>query len=223
MKKALCILLVSILTQFILASQRYHFSNLSVKDGLSQLHVTCIYQDKLGICGSAPATDWTSSTETLSRYSGTMPTTNKVSAVIPSPVSSKTQKATYGLAPKTAWINSIKREKDSKDIICQWGDSVNNKILSLHIDADGVLWVGTLSGLFIYERNQTAWNLFISGNWLTIPSAPSWRRTTTSTLPPAKTGFSYTNRQKKRIVRSYQTNSKTLPVISNYIKDIYIE
>lgn len=48
MKKALCILLVSILTQFILASQRYHFSNLSVKDGLSQLHVTCIYQDKLG-------------------------------------------------------------------------------------------------------------------------------------------------------------------------------
>ena len=48
MKKLICILLVFILPQIIFANQRYHFSNLSVQNGLSQLHVTCIYQDRLG-------------------------------------------------------------------------------------------------------------------------------------------------------------------------------
>ena len=48
MKRLFCTLLLAISVQFLFANQPYHFSHLSVKDGLSQLNVTCIYQDKLG-------------------------------------------------------------------------------------------------------------------------------------------------------------------------------
>ena len=48
MKRLFCILLTAIFVQFLSANQPYHFSHLSVKDGLSQLNVTCIYQDKSG-------------------------------------------------------------------------------------------------------------------------------------------------------------------------------
>ena len=48
MKKLLLLLIVFILPQIAFANRQYTFSNLSVKDGLSQLQVTCIHQDQLG-------------------------------------------------------------------------------------------------------------------------------------------------------------------------------
>ena len=116
MKKLICILLVFILPQIIFANQRYHFSNLSVQNGLSQLHVTCIYQDRLGYM-------WFGTRNGLNKFNGNNfetfwnhAETNAVSATIPSPASPKMRKATSGSERKTDWTNSINAETGSNGI-----------------------------------------------------------------------------------------------------------
>lgn len=224
MKKALCILLVSILTQFILASQRYHFSNLSVKDGLSQLHVTCIYQDKLGYM-------WFGTRNGLNKFNGNSFEIFWNHADDEQSISSNTIACITEDAEGNLWIGTEnglnkldkKRKGFKRYYLANEADSVNNKILSLHIDADGVLWVGTLSGLFIYEPESDSLKSVYIRELADNSVSAILEKDNHLYLASSKNGLLIYDRQKKRIVRSYQTNSKTLPVISNYIKDIYID
>lgn len=224
MKKALCILLVSILTQFILASQRYHFSNLSVKDGLSQLHVTCIYQDKLGYM-------WFGTRNGLNKFNGNSFEIFWNHADDEQSISSNTIACIIEDAEGNLWIGTEnglnkldkKRKGFKRYYLANEADSVNNKILSLHIDADGVLWVGTLSGLFIYEPESDNLKSVYIRELADNSVSAILEKNNHLYLASSKNGLLIYDRQKKRIVRSYQTNSKTLPVISNYIKDIYID
>lgn len=224
MKKALCILLVSILTQFILASQRYHFSNLSVKDGLSQLHVTCIYQDKLGYM-------WFGTRNGLNKFNGNSFEIFWNHADDEQSISSNTIACIIEDAEGNLWIGTEnglnkldkKRKGFKRYYLANEADSVNNKILSLHIDADGVLWVGTLSGLFIYEPESDSLKSVYIRELADNSVSAILEKDNHLYLASSKNGLLIYDRQKKRIVRSYQTNSKTLPVISNYIKDIYID
>lgn len=117
MKKVLCILLVSILTQFILASPQYHFSNLSVKDGLSQLHVTCIYQDKLGYI-------WFGTRNGLNKFNGNSFEIFWNHADDEQSISSNTIACITEDAEGNLWVGTEsglnkldKKEKDSKDTI----------------------------------------------------------------------------------------------------------
>lgn len=224
MKKALCILLVSILTQFILASQRYHFSNLSVKDGLSQLHVTCIYQDKLGYM-------WFGTRNGLNKFNGNSFEIFWNHADDEQSISSNTIACIIEDAEGNLWVGTEsglnkldkKRKGFKRYYLANEADSVNNKILSLHIDADGVLWVGTLSGLFIYEPESDSLKSVYIRELTDNSVSAILEKDNHLYLASSKNGLLIYDRQKKRIVRSYQTNSKTLPVISNYIKDIYID
>lgn len=224
MKKALCILLVSILTQFILASQRYHFSNLSVKDGLSQLHVTCIYQDKLGYM-------WFGTRNGLNKFNGNSFEIFWNHADDEQSISSNTIACIIEDAEGNLWIGTEnglnkldkKRKGFKRYYLANEADSVNNKIMSLHIDADGVLWVGTLSGLFIYEPESDSLKSVYIRELADNSVSAILEKDNHLYLASSKNGLLIYDRQKKRIVRSYQTNSKTLPVISNYIKDIYID
>lgn len=224
MKKALCILLVSILTQFILASQRYHFSNLSVKDGLSQLHVTCIYQDKLGYM-------WFGTRNGLNKFNGNSFEIFWNHADDEQSISSNTIACITEDAEGNLWVGTEsglnkldkKRKGFKRYYLANEADSVNNKILSLHIDADGVLWVGTLSGLFIYEPESDSLKSVYIRELADNSVSAILEKDNHLYLASSKNGLLIYDRQKKRIVRSYQTNSKTLPVISNYIKDIYID
>lgn len=116
-----------------------------------------------------------------------------------------------------------KRKGFKRYYLANEADSVNNKILSLHIDADGVLWVGTLSGLFIYEPESDSLKSVYIRELADNSVSAILEKDNHLYLASSKNGLLIYDRQKKRIVRSYQTNSKTLPVISNYIKDIYID
>lgn len=224
MKKVLCILLVSILTQFILASPQYHFSNLSVKDGLSQLHVTCIYQDKLGYM-------WFGTRNGLNKFNGNSFEIFWNHADDEQSISSNTIACITEDAEGNLWIGTEsglnkldkKRKGFKRYYLANEADSVNNKILSLHIDTEGVLWVGTLSGLFIYEPESDSLKSVYIQELADNSVSAILEKDNCLYLASSKNGLLIYDRQKKRIVRSYRTDSKTLPVISNYIKDIYID
>lgn len=224
MKKVLCILLVSILTQFILASQQYHFSNLSVKDGLSQLHVTCIYQDKLGYM-------WFGTRNGLNKFNGNSFEIFWNHADDEQSISSNTIACITEDAEGNLWVGTEsglnkldkKRKGFKRYYLANEADSVNNKILSLHIDTDGVLWVGTLSGLFIYEPESDSLKSVYVRELADNSVSAILEKDNHLYLASSKNGLLIYDRQKKRVVRSYRTNSQTLPVISNYIKDIYID
>lgn len=224
MKKVLCILLVSILTQFILASPQYHFSNLSVKDGLSQLHVTCIYQDKLGYM-------WFGTRNGLNKFNGNSFEIFWNHADDEQSISSNTIACITEDAEGNLWVGTEsglnkldkKRKGFKRYYLANEADSVNNKILSLHIDTEGVLWVGTLSGLFIYEPESDGLKSVYIQELADNSVSAILEKDNCLYLASSKNGLLIYDRQKKRIVRSYRTDSKTLPVISNYIKDIYID
>lgn len=63
MKTLFNYILFTIFVQILYANKIYNFSNLSVKDGLSQLNVTCIYKDRSGYM-------WFGTKNGLNRYDG---------------------------------------------------------------------------------------------------------------------------------------------------------
>lgn len=224
MKKPLCILVVSLLTQLIFASQQYHFSNLSVKDGLSQLQVTCIFQDRLGYM-------WFGTRNGLNKFNGNSFEIFWNHADDAHSISSNTIACIAEDATGNLWVgtedglNKLDKSRNGfkRYYLTHKTDSVNNKILSLHIDKDGVLWVGTLSGLFIYEPE--------SDNLKAIPIKELTHNSVSAILEKdnelylasSTNGLLIYDKEKKRITRSFRTDSKTLPVSSNYIKDVYID
>lgn len=132
-----------------LAADRRHFSNLSVKDGLSQLNVMCIYQDRLGYM-------WFGTRNGLSKYNGNSFDIFWNHAGDPSSLSSNTVNAIAeddrgNLWVGTEWgLNRMDRRRAGFERY--YTGTSNNKIFALHSDAGGRLWIGTIFGLSCYDE-----------------------------------------------------------------------
>ena len=224
MKKLLCILVVSILSQVIFAAPRYHFSNLSVKDGLSQLNVTCIYQDKQGYM-------WFGTRNGLNKFNGNSFEIFWNHADDPHSISSNTIACITEDAEANLWIgtenglNKLDKSRNSfkRYYLTHKTDSMNNKILSLYLDKENILWVGTLSGLFIYEPESDNLKAVPIKELVDNSISAILEKDNELYLASSRNGLLIYDKQKKRVARSFRTDSKTLPISSNYLKDIYID
>ena len=151
MKKLLCTLLVVILSQIICAERQYHFSNLSVKDGLSQLHVTCIYQDKLGYM-------WFGTRNGLNKFNGNSfdifwNHANNDQSISNNIINCITEDNEGNL-----WVgteNGLNKLDKSRERFKRYYHSNQSgcNILSLCISQGDTLLVGTNSGLFFYDSS----------------------------------------------------------------------
>ena len=102
-------------------------------------------------------------------------------------------------------------------------DSMNNKILSLYLDKENILWVGTLSGLFIYEPESDNLKAVPIKELVDNSISAILEKDNELYLASSRNGLLIYDKQKKRVARSFRTDSKTLPISSNYLKDIYID
>ena len=155
MKKLICILLVFILPQIIFANQRYHFSNLSVQNGLSQLHVTCIYQDRLGYM-------WFGTRNGLNKFNGNNFETFWNHADDECSISNNTIACITEDAEGNLWfgtengLNKLYKRRNGfkRYYFDPEANAANNKIISLFTDKEGTLWVGTISGLYVFDAKE---------------------------------------------------------------------
>lgn len=223
MKSLLSFLLFLLLSQSV-SSAAHYFSNLSVKDGLSQLHVTSIYQDRLGYM-------WFGTRNGLNRFNGNTFEIYWNRADDLESISSNSITCITEDAQNKIWVgteNGLNCLNPSGHGFKRYyfpdeTGSSNNRITSLCSDQRGRLWVGTISGMFIYqEKGDSLQRVNIRGiesnSISTILEKDSYLYLATST-----NGLLLYDPEKKQVVRSYRMNSTDFPIPSDYIKDIHID
>lgn len=223
-KMLICVWLFLNSTQIMCATPRYYFSNLSIGNGLSQLHVTCIFQDRLGYM-------WFGTRNGLNKFNGNTFEIFWNHADDEHSISNNTIACITEDKEDNLWIGTEdglnkldkRRNKFKRYYFDRKEAAANNRIISLYIDKNGTLWIGTISGLFIFdEKSDSLKNIHLKGldnnsinkiieknNYLYIASSTS--------------GLLIYDLQKKRVVRSFKAGSKTLPIASDYVKDVYID
>ncbi|MDR0231909.1 MAG: response regulator [Dysgonamonadaceae bacterium] len=157
MKKFILILFCCIVYSANVASEKYVFSNLSLKNGLSQLTVLCIHQDKQGFM-------WFGTRTGLNRFNGY---TFDVFLNRPNDSTSISNNHIFSIAEDSEgnlWIgtnNGLNRLDVSTNTFKRYQHNpqnqnslTHNMIAALLVDSKGDLWVGTENGLNLY-RTQT--------------------------------------------------------------------
>jgi len=157
MKRILFIILSSFFFLFSHATERYYFSNLSLKDGLSQITVTSIYQDSKGFM-------WFGTRNGLNKYDGYKFDTftlgsDKAASITDNHILSISEDKAGNL-----WVgtnNGLNKINLSTGRIEQFfsanNDNTslsNNMILSICCDNNDNLWIGTNNGLNLYDRQS---------------------------------------------------------------------
>ncbi|MDL2255223.1 response regulator [Parabacteroides sp. OttesenSCG-928-K15] len=142
----------------------FYFSTLNLKDGLSQLSVLKIYQDKEGFM-------WFATRNGLNRYDGTTMKVYKHSSDNPNSLSNNHLKTITEDADGNIWvgaINGISRlEKRNEQITTYKGDSFEGMeaqssiwINDIFFDRDNRLWVAGQGGLFYYQPETDSFKRF---------------------------------------------------------------
>ena len=224
MKKLICILLVFILPQIIFANQRYHFSNLSVQNGLSQLHVTCIYQDRLGYM-------WFGTRNGLNKFNGNNFETFWNHADDECSISNNTIACITEDAEGNLWfgtengLNKLDKRRNGfkRYYFDPEANAANNKIISLFTDKEGTLWVGTISGLYVFDAKEDILKEIPLKELANNSISTIIEKDDLLYIASSMSGLVIYDPRKNRVVRSYRKDSKTLPIPSNYIKDVYID
>ena len=179
------VLLRFILTTFVIfpsgmltGQQRdMRFERLNSKDGLSQISVECILQDKLGFM-------WFGTADGLNRYDGYQ---FKVFRNRPGDASSISDNDILSIVEDKAsflWIGTsgggLNRYNPMRNTFYSWRNDpsdptslASNRVDSLLFDEDGVLWIGTSNGLsrlnpdsnaFVNYRNDPQNHKSLAGN-----------------------------------------------------------
>lgn len=133
----------------------YYFEQVTVADGMSQNHITCIYQDKQGFI-------WFGTTNGLNKYNGyeieefyTKPNVknslcdNSISALFCDSYQQLWVGTSNGLCkyrPQSNDFEQIQLNNHTK------GTNENQHIISLYEDKNNVLWIGTTCGV-LYAYN----------------------------------------------------------------------
>jgi len=163
------LLLISffISTSVVFSNERYYFSNLSLGDGLSQITVVCIHQDKNGFM-------WFGTRNGLNRYDGytfdtfltnigdnTSISDNHILCLTEDESGSLWIGTNNGLNKMDLSTNKFKRyfyEKDSNHSL------THSTVLSVYFDKDNNLWVGTNEGLCLYDPSTDSFKRISVGN-----------------------------------------------------------
>ena len=157
MKKVGFLIMLLILTINTYASTKniYYFEQVTVADGMSQNHITCIYQDKQGFM-------WFGTTNGLNKYNGyeieefyTKPNVknslcnNSISSLFCDSYNQLWVGTSNGLCkyrPQSNDFEQIQLSNYAK------GTNENQHIISLYEDKNHVLWIGTTCGvLYAYH------------------------------------------------------------------------
>lgn len=222
MKRLTCLLLLSFFTLVIFANQPYHFSHLSVKDGLSQLNVTSIYQDRLGYI-------WFGTRNGLNKFNGNSFEIYWHHADDPHSISNNVISCITEDAEGNLWIgtengvNKLDRNKNEFQryyVDPQANNSIRNRITSLCTDRQGTVWIGSASGLFAYvpgeNRLKNRSPKELKSNWINDLA----ERDNKLYIASSNTGLLVYDLHKQQIDRQFHPDS--LPVPSR-IRKIHID
>lgn len=227
MKTLLLSLITLILTPIAFANQQqqYTFSNLSVKDGLSQLHVTCIHQDKLGYM-------WFGTRNGLNKFNGNSFEKFWNHSDNPQSISSNTIHCITEDADGRLWIGTedgvSRLDKDRNDFRRYYYDrndstTANQRILSLYIDSQGRVWVGTVFGLYTYNPETDSLKAVAIKELTDNSVSAISEKDGYLYLASSTNGVLVYDPQQARIIYSYENITKDAHPSSNHIKAIHID
>ena len=145
------------------AQANIKFERLSLRDGLSQSSVRCLYQDHLGFL-------WAGTDDGLNLYDGYQFTVLKNDPADTSSLSNNTINAIAEDSLGYLWVgtnkglNKLNRHTGQFETYFSWfNDSStisNNLITALLEDSEGRLWVGTDNGLNLYQPSTDNFKVF---------------------------------------------------------------
>lgn len=224
MKRQLSLLSLIFLTIFVYAETKYHFTSYSVQDGLSQLHVNTIYQDKTGYI-------WLGTRNGLNRFNGNAFTVFMNSGSDPQSISNSNITCITEDTLQNIWVGTenglnkldTKRNGFKRYFFTSAKNAINDKINSVAVDDDNTVWVGTLHNMYVYnakdDRLERVSIKGVDGNTVNaiLPRGNLLYFGTT------KQGLKIYDKTKKQVVATYSTTSATHRLPSDYIKDIYID
>ena len=224
MRKVLTIVLfLASITNCSYAEPKNYFHSLSVKDGLSQLNVSCIIQDDMGLI-------WLGTRYGLNRYNGgtfehyfhydndeKSLSDNYINCMIVD-------------GDRNIWIgteNGLNRLGKDRRFFSRYylPNNANRRstIISLYLDRDSVIWVGTDVGLYQISRESEELEKF---------DVPSLRNDSVTAINEndgilyvgtRQHGLIIYNLTKGKVEKTVSSNSADILIPSNYVKDIYID
>lgn len=218
--------MLSITLQLMLANanQQYHFAHLSVKDGLSQLNVTSIYQDKLGYM-------WFGTRNGLNKFNGNSFEIFWNHADDPHSISNNVVTCISEDSDGNLWVgteNGLNRlDKNTNEFSRYYIDpqgSINkNRITSLCLDPQGSLWVGASSGLYAYNpQGDSLKNVSLkelNQNWVN----DIIERDGKLYIASYNRGLLVYDLQRREVIRTYRTDDPSLPIPSDRIRKVHID
>ena len=224
MKKIISLLCLLIIYQYAYGESKYRFTNLSVKDGLSQLHVNCIYQDHVGYV-------WMGTRNGLNQFNGNSFTVFQNHATDDNSISNSNITCMTEDTLGNLWIGTEnglnmmdnKRMGFVRYYISAPSRATNDKIISLAIAPNNTLWVGGLRNLYFFNRKanrlepthirgiegNTVNAIVATGNLLFVGTT--------------KNGLVVYDCKLKQVTRMLNTRTKVCRLPSDYVKDIYID
>lgn len=147
--------------------EQFYFSNLSLKEGLSQITVSCIHQDQKGFM-------WFGTRIGLNRYDG-----YNFDVFITNPGDENSLSDNHILCLEEdkegyLWIgtnNGLNRYDPTSNKFKRYFHNSkddtslpHNSILSMYYDEQGNLWVGTSEGLAVYDKESDSFKKIQVGN-----------------------------------------------------------
>lgn len=223
----LLLFLLLSLSNYTWAKEQYYFSSLSLKEGLSQITVTCIHQDRKGFM-------WFGTRIGLNKYDGydfdvfmSKPANN--SSISDNHILCLDEDkdgflwigTNNGLNHFNPVTNKFKRyfHNPTDSLSLQ-----SNSILSVHYDDQDNLWVGTTEGLALYDYGSDNFkridiaNLLVKSRILAIQKKADLLYIGTSNI-----GLIIYNLKTKQYKVYGQSTFSELNIRSNYVKAIFID
>lgn len=206
------------------ANQPYHFSHLSVKDGLSQLNVTSIYQDKLGYL-------WFGTRNGLNKFNGNSFEIFWNHADDEHSISNNVISCISEDREGNLWVgteNGLNRlDKNTNQFRRYYIDpqgSINrNRITSLCPDPQGNLWIGSSSGLYVYHPQEDSLKNVslkeLNQNWVNDILEKDGKLYIAS----YNRGLLVYDLHRQEVVRTYRTKDPSLPIPSDRIRNVHID